>query len=150
MDYIKKTILLLKECPDDIQDWIGPSTEYQIKEFEQILGVELPKSYRHFILEIGAGDFCGLEFYGIGLNGTLPKAMIDTIAECKHHCIPPIIYISDVGNGWYYGLDSSLGSDGEYAVITWYLDEYSKKEIVSSNFGEFLYKSIKDAMADCW
>ncbi|YCH32591.1 SMI1/KNR4 family protein [Erwinia sp. D4-22] len=72
----------MKESGEELL-FTGSVDELTIKEFETILGVTFPKSYKEFIKEYGALSFCGDTYYGITPKGKDEKNPLRAFCYAK-------------------------------------------------------------------
>ena len=139
---------------EDDADFVGPCDEETIRKAEETLGIRFPPTYRRFIQTYGCGDIAGEEFYGIlhddFQNSGIPDAVWLTLVERQHGLPEHLVIIYSRGDGTYYTLDASRpNTRGEYPVVAWTpgLSEPDKPlEVVASDFGEFLKRTLDEAL----
>lgn len=132
-------------------DFEGPKPESLVAKAENVLGVVFPPSYRHFLLQMGCGDFNGLEIYGlIGDNfeeSTVPNGIWLTLHQRRAINLPPsCIIIGDGGDGNFYAIDTNrVHADGESPVIRVSIDG-KYRERVADSFGNYLLDSVRGVL----
>jgi cell wall assembly regulator SMI1 len=132
-----------------------PKTEKLICLAEKTINIKFPSTYRQFVQRYGCGSIKGFEVYGLtdesfDYYGSLDAIGL-TLEERENGDIPVhFILIGDVGDGFYYCLDSSQpNEDGEYPVVIWgYGVPEKNKEKVAEDFGEFLLNQLIEALED--
>ncbi len=121
---------------------------------EAALGVTLPPTYRKFVVELGAGDIGGHEFYGVTTSdfqtSSIPNGIWLTLEERKTSDLPShLLIVADTGTGGYYVLDTSSPDErGECPVIEWkYQDSKDEGvEVVAPDFGLFFWEALQQAL----
>ena len=58
---------------------MGPRPEELVAAAERALGLEFPPGYREFVLDLGAGDVGGEEFFGVVDDGFEDSAIPDGV-----------------------------------------------------------------------
>jgi hypothetical protein len=101
--------------PDLRSDWnFGPASEEDVKHIESELGVQLPKSFRAYLLRFAGGLILGYEIYGVPTAQSLiptppPDLGLDASSES---CILDIIDINKRVRKYYPSTDVFICSDG--------------------------------------
>jgi hypothetical protein len=129
----------------------GPRNPELITAAESALGVQFPPTYRRFLLELGAGDIAGEEFYGIvGPNfdhGRVPNGIWLTLNERRNGLPKPLVIVSSSGDGIWYAVDSLVANaTGESPVVALPLPQSTPTQI-ASDFGDFFLSTISKALA---
>ena len=129
-------------------DFEGAKPESLVFKAEAALGVKFPPSYRQFLLEMGCGDFNGVEVFGL-INdnferSTVPNGIWLTLNERESiHLDPSYVIIGDGGDGTYYALDTKKTSaTGENPVVRLSINGEQSKQIFES-FGSYLLHTIR-------
>jgi hypothetical protein len=134
----------------------GGVSDAKIMEFESLLGVKFPESYKCFLKAYGALSFCGDTYYGITQKGKeenqVPCVLFSTLdARSRGDISERMIKVKSSGYGPYFSLDLDiLGQNGEPAVVETELSFKSTgdKKIISESYGDFLLMSIREAIED--
>jgi hypothetical protein len=140
----------LIQLHDDRADFDGPKSDELLSKAEQALELSFPPCYRAFLSRLGCGDIAGLEFYGVIRedfdDSGIPDAIWLTLDERTSSQLPAShIIVAETGDGGYYAIDCSDSSNGECPVVQWWPGA-NKQEMVASDFGEFLLRSIQIAL----
>jgi hypothetical protein len=150
MTHYEQAVRLIEEHEGDFE---GPKSEAFVAKAEAALDLVFPPTYRRFLRELGCGDIGGLEIYGIVdddfVNSSVPDGIWLTLENRKVIRLnPAVIIISDVGDGTFYGIDTSeRNAEGESPVRIYSVNgEYSEKE--ADDFGAFLLKEVREAVDD--
>ena len=127
----------------------------QIEEAEKIIGGSFPPSYKDFLLSLGSGDFCGIEFYGLVPNRNDLQEIPNVIWTSKslHDCgelHKDFLAVESLGDGIYACI--SIGSNDEDSPVyehdiangTCSLDD----EMLSKSFAEYFYNRITEALEE--
>lgn len=150
-----KTAAKLIEEHAALADFEGPKPESLVRKAEAALGLEFPPTYREFLLEFGAGDFAGEEFYGLlddnFKTSSIPNGIWLTLNERKNRCIPDsLIIVYAVGEGTVFALDSGRSNRiGEYPVIAVPINhplENNSLETIAEDFGRFFLETVRGAL----
>lgn len=140
-----------------LSDFVGKCPEQLVRKAEEKLNLSFPKSYRHFLLNFGAGNFGSEEVYGIIKedfeNSGIPDAIWYTIKQRKEVNLPSnLIVIYHTGREEIFCLDTDKsGKQGESALVSYVIGVDSKHqtyETIANDFGEFLLKRVKLELGD--
>lgn len=152
MDY-ETAKLLIKNSKNKITFDEKPVSEELIKKAENRLQLIFSPTYKTFILEYGYGSFGSLEIYGLidddFDNSGIPDAVWLHLQNKSDKQYPSfLLQISDVGDGFYYYLDSSKPNEnGEYPVVIWgHGLKPEQAEIVYEDFGAFLLDQVQQVI----
>ncbi|AYH03392.1 SMI1/KNR4 family protein [Pectobacterium parmentieri] len=153
MSFIDKAEEKMKESGERIR-FTGGVGEAEIKEFEALLGVFFPESYKLFLKKYGALSFCGDTYYGITQDGKeaneVPCVYFSTVdAREQGDISSSMIKIKSSGYGPSYSIDTDVtGKIGEPVVVETSLafKKYGEKTIIADNFGEFFLNQIEEAI----
>jgi SUKH superfamily protein len=131
--------------------FVGSQDAELVAAAESALGVRFPPTYRRFLLELGAGDIAGEEFYGITgpdlVRGPVPNGIWLTLDLRRNGLPEPLVIVSSSGDGIWYALDTSQAdASGESPVVALQLPESPPKQI-ASDFGDFFLRTIGSALA---
>jgi len=153
---LNKEVLMVKynkakrimEEYEELCDFVGEFGEDVVEETEKILNVMLPKSYKSFLRDFGAGNFGSQEIYGI-VNSefnvmAIPDVTWLTLSERNTNDLPhELIPIYYDGGEFYYCIDTGEIRDGESPIVSINVGELScNKQILFDSFGEFLMDVI--------
>lgn len=128
-------------------DFEGPKSESLVSKAEAALGVKFPPSYRRFLLEMGCGDFNGVEVYGLILDdfemSTVPNGIWLTLSErTSMELDPAFVIVGDGGDGDYYALDmKKVDPSGESPIVRLSMDG-KQIENVAESFGTYFLNLI--------
>ncbi|PLY35955.1 cell wall assembly/cell proliferation coordinating protein [Pectobacterium carotovorum] len=133
----------------------GGVGEEEIKEFEALLGVSFPESYKLFLKKYGALSFCGDTYYGITQDGRdaneVPCVYFSTKDAREQGDISgAMIKIKSSGYGPSYSIDTDVtGKAGEPVVVETSLafKMHGEKTIIADNFSEFFLNQIEESLA---
>ncbi len=117
----------------------GPATEDEIAAAEKALGVRLPRSYRAFLRQFGAGYLNAYDIFGLpGDRLWGDVVMMNQIAPNPRpsHLVK---FTDDVGDYGFYLDTSRIGGDGECPVVVFGPGEDGC--VVADNFLDFLRKA---------
>ena len=127
-------------------DFVGPRDERLIAAAEGRLGVTFPPSYRRFLLELGAGELAGQEFFGVidaaFSHPSVPNGVWLTLRARDDWLLPRSMLVVGFDGGVdYYVIDTAKAMpDHEPAVEIWRpgvsLPE-DRREQAASDFGAF-------------
>lgn len=129
----------------------GPRGEALVATAEAALGVELPPSYRRFVVELGAGSVGAREFYGVidddFVESSVPDGIWLTLSERKQLSLPkPLVIVGEDGMGGYYVLDTSQrDAVGESPVVIW-TPGGAGLEVVAPDFGTFFLRAVEEEL----
>lgn len=144
---IKKVFEIIENNIEE-SDFSGPIENDKITIAEEILKVNLPKSYSAFLEKYGAGDISGIEIYGIIKDPKIDAEMIPngiwlTLNLRKENNLPDkFVVISETGYGSYYVIDTSItNSNEESPILLW---DINAKEKIADSFDEFLLKLLQE------
>lgn len=155
MNFIEHLDKLIKDSGEEPL-FTGTVDDSTIKEFEAILGVPFPKSYKEFIKEYGALSFCGNTYYGITGKGKNEKKIPCVLFVTQNFreqgdISDKMIIIKSSGYGPLFSIDTeTIGTSGEPVIVETELSfkRDGIKKIVADNYGEFILKSISEAIED--
>ena len=132
---------------------LSPNIVDAIKRAENLLEIKIPQTFREFLEKYGCWGIEGFEIAGIINNDFEKNGIKDsigtTLEERASGDLPEnLIYLSDVGDGFYYYLDSSKpDKNGEYPVVIWgHGLKPEQTEVVYEDFGAFLLDQVKQAI----
>lgn len=150
MTELEQALELVREHSDEA-DFVGPREVALVNAAEAALGITFPPTYRRFLLELGAGDLGGEEFYGVisadFQNSGIPDAIWFTLRLRAEAGLPHGLVVIYFNSGAeYIALDTTHSSaDGECPVVAW---TPVGLEIVASDFGTFFLSTLQGALAD--
>lgn len=128
----------------------GYCQEKAVLGAEQTLNLRFPETYRRFLKEFGAGNFGGVEIYGIICNGEEQSSVPNTVwltAKLRHEAELPIefVVVSTDGMGGYICLDCSNPLFKEAPVVLCYFqnNESTELEVIATSFGDYLFEQIQ-------
>ncbi|MBH1929751.1 SMI1/KNR4 family protein [Serratia rubidaea] len=135
---------------------VGPIERKTIEQYENLLGLEFPVSYKNFLMKYGSLSFCGDTYYGITTKGIEKKQVpcvlfVTEQARDAGDISPKMIKIKSSGYGLSYSIDTeTLGKEGEAVIVETQLSfkRDGVKKIIADNYGEFLLNQIKEAIED--
>ncbi|WP_340610024.1 SMI1/KNR4 family protein [Xenorhabdus bharatensis] len=127
-----------------------------IREFESLLGVTFPESYKAFLKKYGMLSFGGDDYYGItkkGINeNQVPCVLFATMGARNLGDIDSrMIKIKSSGYGPSYSIDTNtIGKTGEAVVVETELSfkRDGVKNIIADSYAEFLLTEIREAIED--
>lgn len=130
--------------------FVGPRPEDLIQAAEGALGLKFPAIYRKFLARYGAGNFGGVEFYGVTnanfQSASVPNGIWLTLRIRSKASLPlNLVIIGDTGDGDYYCLESK-GPEEEAPVIVYqpgYSPQEQRREVIAQDFGKFLLDKVK-------
>lgn len=136
---------------EELGDFVGQIPEDVIEKAESLLGLELPKNYKQFIRDFGAGNFGSEEVYGILSdnfeNSGIPDAVWFTIKQRKELQLPfQLVAIYFTGGEEYFCLDTSkINEDNECPVISYVIgsEMESDFEIIAEDFSDFFLNIVR-------
>lgn len=127
----------------ETDDFTGGVDKAQITFVQNELGVELPESYKWFLLNYGSGGMFGVDIQGVG-NSTRPPVIVHTKRFRDLGMEENLVVIENAGE-YAYCLYTSKTENGECPIIAWNrvggLDDY----YTAKNFYEFLSQRLLDA-----
>jgi antitoxin YobK len=124
MDDLERFLRLVEEYESDA-DFVGPRDERLIETAEERLGLSFPPTYRRFVLELGAGDIAGQEFFGVieapFADPSVPNGVWMTLKARDEWTLPrSMLVIAFSGGVDYYVIDTAKATpDREPAVEIW-------------------------------
>jgi hypothetical protein len=133
-------------------EFSGPASEAEIARAEELLGRELPPSYRRFLATLGAGRIFGVKLYGI-VGGEDPATPLEphavgvALEGRRQGWLPDsLLPVGGRGTDVGYGIDlAAAGAGGEHPVVVWRGSPESGTQVVARDFGTFLYDIVKHA-----
>lgn len=155
MNYISEVEKEIKSSGEELF-FTGRASELEIKEFESLLGVIFPKSFKDFLRVYGTLSFCGDTYYGITQRGKdenqIPCILFATQeARANGDISDKMVKIKSSGYGPSYSIDMDvLGNSGEPVVVETELSykRTGEKNVIADSYGEFLLSQIKEAVED--
>ena len=147
----KKAVGLMKQNKDKCH-FVGARPNSLIEIAERKLNLHFIGLYKDFLQNFGAGNFSSQEIYGIidedFENSSVPDAIWYTITEREEINLPiRLLVIYDTGIGELYCVDFNTVSQFEEPTIISYIpgidNDMQKYEVVSNDFGDFLYELVK-------
>ncbi|MFC7393062.1 SMI1/KNR4 family protein [Scopulibacillus cellulosilyticus] len=140
----EKVEKIIKENKDkDAGFFTGRVDENVVKSLENELQVNLPNSYKWFLLNYGSGGLYGVDILGVEkLIENLNEAwVIETTKEYRELGLDKeLIVIEDI-DIVLYCLDTSQLQNGECPVVSWdQLEGYDMIE--AENFYDFLFERL--------
>jgi len=134
----------------------GGVNDLKIKEFEKLIGLKFPDSYKYFLKKYGALSFCGDTYYGITQKGKdenqVPCVLYATIeARARGDISDNMILVKSSGYGPLYSIDTEMiGSSDEPVIVETELSfkRTGEKNMIFDSYGEFIYSQIKEAIDD--
>ncbi|WP_181043837.1 SMI1/KNR4 family protein [Actinokineospora auranticolor] len=115
---------------------LTPTTESEIKEIEETLGVELPAKYREFMIRHGGGRFGYLELVPVKSEHVHDDNLLSV--NTGEFQIPDFIAVAPVGTGDWWGFPVVAGTC-QCHIAFWNHDDGSVQS-TSTDFYEFLSK----------
>jgi hypothetical protein len=112
-------------------------SDLEVWAVERELGVELPRSYRAFLLRFGAARVRSLELFGIPRNGLWGDVVLMT--EMAAPWLPPsyVVVGQDPGGRSYFLSTSHMDETGECPVVVFTAGRPGAA--VASTFLDFLW-----------
>lgn len=145
MEDYEKAVMLINNS--ETSDFEGVKPESLVVKAEVALGVKFPPSYRRFLLELGCGDFNGVELYGIigedFTNSSVPDAIWLTLEErSTSNLKKKYVIVGSGGDGTYHAIDTSQpDNEGESPIVVLSLDG-EELEVIARSFGAYLLNEI--------
>lgn len=132
----------------------GPALDEDIINYESVLGVSFPESYKIFLRKYGTLTFNGESFYGISKKGfaatSVPDVRYATLEARKLGNIDnAMIQIKSSGYGPIFSIDTlMLGKTGEAVVVETALSfkRDNNKIVVAQSFADFLLSEIEESL----
>lgn len=155
MDYLDLVEKEVRESEEELLS-TGGADDFQIAEFESLLGIIFPQTYKAFLSKYGAMSFCGDTYYGITSKGK-DEAQVPCIqfitnsARARGDVSNRMVVIKSSGYGPVYSIDAdTIGSIGEPVIVETKLSYKRTKEkrVVADNYGAFLLSEIKNSIQD--
>ena len=157
-DDLDKALSLIRENLDR-GTFKGPPSADLLRAAEDALGFSLPRFYRQFVVEFGAGGVGSEEIYGLTTSNftqaTVPNAIWLTLRKRGNPGLPlpnSMIIIGEDGYGGYYVLDTAkAGTDGEPPVEMWepwHTGKVDTLELVAPDFGMWLLDAVRFGLRD--
>ena len=131
----------------------GPRGEALVATAEAALGVEFPRTYRKFVVELGAGSVGAREFYGVidddFVESSVPDGIWLTLSERAQLSLPTtLVIVGEDGMGGYNVLDTSQrDADGESPVAIW-TPGGDGLEVVADDFGTFFLRAVVEELGE--
>lgn len=156
LEHLSEALALIAKNPEET-DFEGAKPEELVQKAEKALGVIFPPTYRAFLKNLGCGDVAGEEFYGIidadFENSGIPDAVWFTLEERKTGGLPlSYVIIGALGDGELLALDTKGAAGGGEGPVLLLPEGYSQPgaviETLSEDFGEFFYRTVKEALGD--
>ncbi|MDE9545566.1 SMI1/KNR4 family protein [Xenorhabdus bovienii] len=127
-----------------------------ISEFESLLGVAFPESYKAFLQKYGTLAFGGDNYYGVtkkGINGDQAPCVLYVTKQARDagDIDKGMIKIKSSGYGPSYSIDTNtIGKTGEAVVVETELSfkRDGVKNIIADSYAEFLLEEIREAIED--
>lgn len=138
----------------DPADFVGECQENQVAEVEQLLGVKLPKSYRHFLLKYGSGGLGAEEFCGItrsNKHAGHPDVVFNTESLRQYELPKHMVVVWNCGADEAYVIDTSQMKDGEAPIIEWIGGLPASKQSlkpVYGTFAEFFVERVRNEIEE--
>ncbi|MFJ7747637.1 SMI1/KNR4 family protein [Peribacillus sp. NPDC097295] len=124
-------------------DFTGGVDESQIISIQNVLGVELPESYKWFLTTYGSGGLYGVNILGVA-NSNRATVVVNTKRYRDLGMDKDLVVIEDAGE-YAYCLYISEMENNECPVIAWNrpggLDDY----YTAKDFYEFFSQRLLDA-----
>jgi hypothetical protein len=141
------------ESLGEVFEWAGPQSEPRVAELERALGVNLPRSYRAFLLHYGAGGIrahTGISgIYDDPLSMELGTTYGDTIRARTDQGMPSHLIVIERGDEHFppMCLDTSrLEPNGEYPVVGFWLRSRTISTDSYAKFAEYLEQSLATSL----
>jgi hypothetical protein len=134
-------------------DFYGPCSEHLVQAAELALGLNLPETYRRFVLDYGSGSFGSTTIYGIVKEGFdnpgTPDVVWNTITTRRDVEMPPnYIIIYSVGDGEVFCLSVETPEVSPLIAYTPGLPiVLQSKEVISNDFSDFLLRQVQRNIA---
>jgi hypothetical protein len=123
--------------------WLGAASEEQVRLAEILLGVPLPRSFRHFIESYGGGGVIGAEISGIEDNDASLESggtIVGDTRTCRSQYGLPshliVIYFHDDEVCWC--LNTSESIDDECPVVSYNLFTRKVDRVIANDFSSFM------------
>jgi hypothetical protein len=137
-----------------VLDYSYPQPANRIKEIEKILKIQLPQSYRDFLIKFGSIKFNGEEIYGLSHTYDYSKYVYSNVVcatlkerEVNKDPLFPthLVIIHTLANGEFCCLDTSqMNEHGECSVISWCSSLANEQpKTLAEDFGAFLLNKIQ-------
>lgn len=124
-------------------DFTGGVDEKQIEYVQNTLEVQLPESYKWFLINYGSGGLFGVDILGVA-KSNIASVVIETKNYRDLGMSNNLVVIEDIGE-YAYCLDASNMENNECPVIAWNrqggLDDFN----TAKNFYEFLSQRLLEA-----
>jgi hypothetical protein len=155
MEKLTTAIRMISEHPE-LSEFVGPRPAAWIAAAERCLNVRFPPTYRTFLLELGAGAFGSVEFFGVvddnWEDSGLPDVVWLAMRAQREGWLPQgIVPIYDDGMGNWLVLNlREPWSSGEPNVVAWEMGRSqpdANLEIIAPNFGAFLLDEVNDVLS---
>ena len=124
----------------------GPRAEELILKAEAALGLRFPATYRHFLLDYGAGNFGPAEFYRVvdedWEDSSVPDGVWYTLSERRQSGMSiDLVVVGDTGTGELYVLNVSEEFGPVYAIHPG--TQLASSERIASDFAAFFLQRIQ-------
>lgn len=124
-------------------DFTGGVNESQIQIVQNKLGVELPESYKWFLITYGSGGIFGVDILGIGKSNK--ARVVEYTKSYRGLGLNKDLVVIENADEFVYCLATKKMENNECPVIVWNrhggLDDYN----TAKNFYEFLSLSLLNA-----
>ncbi|WP_296185847.1 SMI1/KNR4 family protein [Pseudomonas sp. UBA1879] len=134
----------------------GGASDQMIADFEGVLGVKFPPSYKLFLKKIGALSFGGDTYYGITKSGLTAKAVPSVLfatrdARAVGDADSTMIVVKASGYGPIFSIDTSqLSPSGESPIVQTELSfkRDGVKTVLYDSFEAFFCDTVRTAIAE--
>lgn len=135
-EVVKKNEFLLKKL-----HIYNPLTLAEANKFEKTLGVDIPQSYKEFVLKYGE-----LFFLGDGFLGTIENPNRTLELKNDGHLLDGFIDIYELGDGKIYCIDTNTkDKNGESPIVAYLPGSDMTREdcyLISESFGDFILETV--------
>jgi len=151
-DYVRACEIMSQHL--EIQDFVGSRPETLVQKAEKVLGLHFPLTFRHFVLEYGAGSFGGFEVYGVindqYYNSAIPNGVWATLdARAKWNLPMHYFHVANDGMGTDFCLDFNLSIGDESPVVIYEIGLQSTEQTipkVADDFGIFFLSNVMQSL----
>jgi hypothetical protein len=130
-------------------EWYGPQTQIAIEELSNVLGVDLPVSFRAFLAEYGGGGVVGEWISGIvdgdPVNPVMGSVFGDTMRCRGRHNLPGglVVVFSQDDDEVLWCLDADArNSAGECPVVAFDITGHEPQRPISPSFSVFIQEYL--------
>jgi len=133
---------------------LGGVGNKRIKDAENILELQFPKSFREFLRRYGRLNYVGLEFYGLEqhlIDLTQSSCIKNTLLERKLKDFPKshVVIYNTGWEGELFCLDTNNMRDCECPIVNWISGAKfvnQPNEVISNSYIDFLVDFVRQAL----